>query len=101
MCALTRFILYSQYLHIPTCGHYRTVEGSGMGMICSGELSDLNVHTLAEESFIRDELSSGLSLVGYARYKDDGLMLMKGCRSRRQAVLRKLSRLMRPYVVKS
>ena len=54
---------------------WKVVQGSGMGLIASDELSSLDFYAAAEEAFIlKAETRAKYGIVLYVRYKDDILV---------------------------
>ena len=60
--------------------------GSGMGLTCSGELSDCAFCHLAGSNFAADHTTqSQFGIIFYARFKDDGLIITTGSRDQRRS----------------
>ena len=56
---------------------YHVIIGSGMGLECSGDVSDASFHELAEGSFIlRSDVVSKYGIEFYARFRDDILLIL-------------------------
>ena len=68
-------LVYCEHLD----AHYSVLRGSGMGMVCSGSISDLSFYGLAEE-FCQTDLRLASAQVGleYFRYRDDLLLMVRG-----------------------
>lgn len=57
--------------------HWRVQVGTGMGLRCSGELSDCTFFKLAEENFaVRADIQQRYSILFYCRFKDDGFFII-------------------------
>ena len=56
--------------------YFRVNIGSGMGLTCSGELSDGAFCNLAEKDFATNpEIQARYGILFYARFKDDGIII--------------------------
>ena len=76
----------------------RTEIGTGMGLVCSGEMSDTDYMCKTEIPYIGPELHRpGSPLVGYLRFRDDGILFLHGLRSERREFCHKLQQLAWPY----
>ena len=77
MANLLRLLLQAQAVTDPTNGNaYHVVEGSGMGMILSGEVSDMKFIQIAERScFLRPEVRERHCISFYGRYRDDTIII--------------------------
>ena len=97
-------VLDCQYLKISTREGEKTWNvrtGSGMGLICSGEISDLSCYYLAELPFVllpAVRRQYGISL--YVRFKDDILIAMGGDVESRAEFLRAFRRHSRYFQLK-
>lgn len=79
---------------------YKVKRGSGMGVACSGEISDLCFHGLCEKDFATvPEEQSRAGVLFYARFKDDILMIVDGDFSRWSEFWRTLKRKARFFEV--
>ena len=74
---MLEFILKNQFI-VPPYDNiadgfvWRARKGSGMGAICSGEVSNTSLHYLCEHFFISSpEVRARYGLAGYWRFKDD------------------------------
>ncbi len=83
-CEMLTFIFKSQHIMPdfvdPAEGlAWRARCGSGMGLICSGEVADCTLFFLAEEWFVRSPaVQKEFGLVGCWRFKDDVLLAFAG-----------------------
>lgn len=58
---------------------FKVMKGSGMGLICSGEVSDLAFLELVEKSFVlKPHVQRKFGVKHYSRFKDDIFLVMKG-----------------------
>ena len=75
--SMTEFILGSQYVTVPGrpdhC--YKVTTGSGMGLSCSGALSDLTFYDLAEVWATAESTKIQYEVWLYCRFADDGLIV--------------------------
>ena len=71
------FILGSQYVRVEgRSGVWKVVSGSGMGLLCSGELSDFVFYVMVEKDFVLcSEIREKYRIQFYGRFKDDLLIL--------------------------
>eukprot|EP00959_Pyramimonas_sp_CCMP1952_P058791 1227705-Pyramimonas_sp.AAC.1 len=75
------FILGHQCVELPGIPEHlwKVLHGSGMGMICSGEVSDSTFFQLAEEPWINDAaFFRSVGLRCYFRFKDDIIAFFDG-----------------------
>lgn len=64
--------------------YFRVKIGSGMGLVCSGELSDSAFCHLAEQDFVATpSIQQKYGIVFYGRFKDDGLIILTAPRELR------------------
>ena len=78
MKVMIREILANQFVEIPGIENrlWQVEEGTGMGIMCSGELSDLAFYNMAERDFLeRSNIRSKYDIIYYGRFKDDGLII--------------------------
>ena len=70
-------ILNSQYVSSPAQGKvHKVTVGTGMGMLASGHVADAAFYEMVERPFIlRTSTRKEFSLLFYARFKDDGLLI--------------------------
>ena len=96
-----QFILANQFVTVPGCDDmelWQVTCGSGMGMICSGEVSDASFYQLAERRWLQDdEYKSMIGLAAYFRFKDDIIAFFDGLQQDRDRFLRDLSTWARPF----
>ena len=53
------------------------MKGSGMGLICSGEVSDTCFFSMAEKNFaLHPNVIKKFGILYYGRFKDDGIVIM-------------------------
>ena len=58
---------------------FRVALGTGMGLLCSGELADASFHSMVEEPFAtRPRVQHEYGAKLYCRFKDDGLIVFRG-----------------------
>ena len=84
--ALTKLILGAQYLECASFPQelWKIVRGSGMGLICSGSISDVAFDRLAEQDWATDkEVQRRHCICAYRRFKDDVLIIGNGTREQR------------------
>ena len=72
-------ILHNQFVRVPGVREcFRVARGSGMGLICSGEISDWTFFADAEENFVLDEgVRTRFGIVLYLRFKDDIFVVLE------------------------
>ena len=77
-----RFVLDNQYVRLGDHpGAWRVLRGSGMGVACSGEVSDAAFLWLAEDGVINSpSFKQEVGLVEYFRFKDDIIAFLDGPR---------------------
>lgn len=81
MVDLARLAPEKQYIKIyPEDSYaYQVCKGSGMGLVCSGEISDECFAKMVEVSFaVREDVMQRYSIHFYGRFKDDGLIIASG-----------------------
>jgi len=79
--SVLKSILGSQYVSVRGCNDtvWKVVRGSGMGVVCSGEVSDVCFYALAEKHFCLDpHVRKKFDIMYYGRFKDDGLLIIGG-----------------------
>ena len=83
--ALLEVILGSQHVMIPEVQDraWKVIEGSGMGLLASGEISDVALCVLCEFGFVDSDLARSMGLELYLRYKDDVLIVLDSSDERR------------------
>ncbi len=75
------FVLSSQYVQVSGCNDvcWKVRKGSGMGVSCAGDLSNVSFWELAERDTLVDETFRGQhGIVFYARYADDLMIVTDG-----------------------
>ena len=80
-------ILQAQWIapHRGSNKTFRVTIGSGMGMPCSGEVSDAAFYFLAEDDFVLNErIRSHYRVYSYYRFKDDILLIIGGNKETRR-----------------
>ena len=83
-CEMLRCILFNQFIGIPGYDDtWCTVQGSGMGLIPSGDVSDLCFYDMVVKYLLEPSTISDYSISMYARYKDDAILALGGSRSTR------------------
>ena len=87
-------ILGNQIVHVPGDERYWAVKvGTGMGLRCSGELSDTCFFKLCEEKFAADKaVQQQYGVLFYCRFKDDGFFIIDGPQDARIAICQELKR---------
>ena len=72
-------ILHNQFVRVPGVREcFRVARGSGMGLMCSGEISDWTFFADAEENFVLDEgVRTRFGIVLYLRFKDDIFVVLE------------------------
>ena len=77
---LTNWMLGNQYVHDAlTDTLYQVLQGSGMGCIHSGDLSDMLLYLRAERSFaLSPVVRQRFGVRGYVRYRDDIFLCLRG-----------------------
>ena len=97
------FLLTSQYVrlsHDPVDTCFGVTKGRGMGLIMSGDVSDLAFYELAEHDFATvPDTVSNLVVVAYFRYKDDVLIILRGEQSERRSFIHKWIDRALPFVL--
>ena len=77
-----RFVLENQFLqldHYPA--FFQVMSGSGMGLACSGEVSDAAFYFLAEKELLSNaEYLRSVGIVAYFRFKDGIVAFLDGVR---------------------
>ena len=91
---MLKAILHNQYIGVAgDKSTWRTVCGSGMGLICSGDISDLCFYDMCEKDFaLTESVQSQYDISMYCRYKDDGFIGIGGTRQSRLQFLSELRR---------
>ena len=78
---LIEFVLMNQYVR-PTNGAgkgYQVVTGTGMGLICAGEISDFLFHRMVEKPLIENvDVKERLNIRLWSRFKDDIFIAVGG-----------------------
>ena len=71
-------VIRNQVVSVPGVNKYWRVQvGTGMGLRCSGELSDCTFYKLAEEKFATcSEVQRAFGIIFYCRFKDDGFFII-------------------------
>ena len=71
-------VIRNQVVTVPGVNKYWRVQvGTGMGLRCSGELSDCTFYKLAEEKFATcSEVQRAFGIIFYCRFKDDGFFII-------------------------
>ena len=75
---ITHAVLRNQFVRVPNAGHrlWQVMCGSGMGMSCSGELSDMTFYNNVERDFLeRESVRDRFNIIYYSRFKDDGIII--------------------------
>ena len=86
--SMLRAVLYNQYISIPGHGEtWCTVQGSGMGLISSGDVSDLCFYHMVDAFLLESNTVSRFDISVYARYRDDAFLVLGGSRSMRLQLL--------------
>ena len=81
--------------------YWRVKIGSGMGLLCSGEVSDYVFYELSERYFATNKrLQRREQVVLYLRFKDDILVIMNGGVVAVRRFVARLQRVSRCFVVK-
>ena len=78
---MLQMILRNQYVVLDKSAEtaYHTKVGSGMGMLCSGEISDACFYDLAEKEWACNQaVCARHGILFYARFKDDGFFIVDG-----------------------
>ena len=88
-------ILSNQVVQVPGEQRLLSVKvDTGMGLRCSGELSDACFYKLAEEGFASDlEVQQRYGVLHYSRFKDDGFIIIDGTREQRNSFCQQLKRI--------
>ena len=83
-------VLKNQYVKIRNIPDriWKVSCGSGMGLPCSGEISDASVYSLMEKSTITHANRHNYSIVYYGRFKDDILLIVGGTMDTRLELVR-------------
>jgi hypothetical protein len=95
-------ILSCQYLMVPGVpGRWWQVQvGSGMGLMISGEISDLAFYSMVESKFVlKAETKSKFDLIYYGRFKDDGLVILGGSPDSRREFFTEMKRFSRFFKI--
>ena len=80
--------------------HWHVLIGSGMGLICSGEVSDISFYELAEKRYaVAPAVQTRNHIHWYGRFKDDGLIIISGDFRSRKAFLNEFQRLAKPFEI--
>ena len=92
---LVRFVLESQYVILDGRAVddiiYQVTCGTGMGIGCSGDISNAAFFAMAERSWAVDpRIQASHGVCGYFRYMDDLLIVVNGTSLQRQKFLRGL-----------
>lgn len=76
-------VLRNQVVTVPGVPkHWKVKVGTGMGLRCSGELSDCRFFKLAEEHFATNsEVRQKFGILFYCRFKDDGFFIIDSSRA--------------------
>ena len=93
--ALLDEVLRSQHVRLVNHNNaaWRVMVGSGMGIVCSGEVSDAAFLKMAEIGFILDPSTrTKYSILHYSRFKDDGLIILGGSSASRLEFMREFKR---------
>ena len=100
VAALT-FILENQFVEVPGFDIlWQVVSGSGMGMICSGEVSDAAFYFPAESSHLSNRsFVESVGLVAYFRFKDDIIAFLDGPNNNPDLFFATLSRESSPFTL--
>ena len=72
-------ILHNQFVRVPGVREcFRVARGSGMGLICSGDISDWTFFVDAEENFVLYEsVRTRFGILLYLRFKDDIFIILE------------------------
>ena len=63
-------------------------KGSGMGLVASGEISDITFFSMVEKDFILcDKIREQYEIMGYYRFKDDILLMVGGTAKTRRDLI--------------
>ena len=92
---LLELVLTAQWVtpHSTDSRTFRVQCGSGMGMACSGEVSDASLLQMAELPFIlRDDIRRKFHIVAYFRFKEDILLIVGGSKLSRRELIGQLRR---------
>lgn len=79
---------------------HMVVKGSGMGLTCSGEMSDICFMELVEKPFATDPgvmFDHGVHF--YGRFKDDGLIIASGSFVKRLSYINRMQELAKLFVI--
>ena len=73
-------ILGNQFIRFPDSPQVLKVcKGSGMGMICSGEVADATLYALVEKRFtLLPRVRRKYGILNYYRFNDDGIVIFDG-----------------------
>ncbi len=77
---IASFIVSNQFISLKDCEKIHKVKiGTGMGLVCSGEMSDLCFYSLSEKHWSTDrKVMDDHEIYLYVRFKDDILMIVNG-----------------------
>lgn len=98
---MLRTVLYNQYISIP--GHdgtWCTVQGSGMGLIPSGDISDLCFYHMVDKFLLQPSSISEYNISLFARYKDDAILTLGGSSPSRLRLYSRMKSLARFFKIK-
>ena len=91
---LAGFILDHQIISVrESDAAWRVTIGSGMGLTCSGEISDVAYHELVERGqldYITPEITNRTGIQWYGRFKDDLLIIFDDDRLKKVNTLRQI-----------
>ena len=76
-----KFLLESQFVQISDedLDAYMVIVGSGMGVECSGDASDIAFYELAEKPFVlRQDIRRQYHIELYARFRDNIIVIIGG-----------------------
>ena len=89
------FVLDNQYVEFSNGALevFKVLIGSGMGLECSGDVSDICFHEMVEVGFVLDEeIRKKFFVEFYGRFRDDILVVLGGDSDTRLAVAREMKR---------
>ena len=93
-----RFILENQFVQLYDSDWvHQVICGSGMGAMCSGEVSDAALYHLAEKSVLSRQYMEQVGVLAYYRFKDDILAILDGPRKDLHKFSQDLCRAVSPF----
>lgn len=78
---VVKVVLDSKDISVPGVDDFiwKVMKGSGMGLLCSGELSEAAFLSMAERRFVSyANIRGKFSVEYYGRFKDDGILVIGG-----------------------